>query len=66
MSYLRAEDVLPLEVLFLVQKYVSGETIYILSKERKNGEIIPVQKRFLNVEIKRLSGNTNAVFPLRI
>lgn len=66
MSYLRAEDVQPLEVLFLVQKYVSGETIYILSKERKNGEIIPVQKRFLNVEIKRLSGNTNAVFPLRI
>jgi len=35
MSYLRAEDVLPMEVLDLVQKYVSGETIYIPSREKK-------------------------------
>lgn len=36
MSYLRAEDVLPIEVLALVQKYVSGEAIYIPSREKKN------------------------------
>lgn len=36
MSYLRAEDVLPMEVLALVQKYVSGESIYIPSREKKN------------------------------
>lgn len=36
MSYLRAEDVLPMEVLDLVQKYVSGVSIYIPSKEKKN------------------------------
>ena len=40
MSYLRGEDVLPIEVLDLVQKYVSGKNIYIPSKEKKNwGEI---------------------------
>lgn len=36
MSYLRAEDVLPMEVLALVQKYVSGESIYVPSKEKKS------------------------------
>jgi len=36
MSYLRAEDVLPMEVLDLVQRYVSGESIYIPSREKKN------------------------------
>ncbi|HHW67853.1 MAG TPA: hypothetical protein GXX16_09160 [Epulopiscium sp.] len=35
MSYLRAEDVLPIEVLTLVQKYVSGESIYIPAKGKK-------------------------------
>lgn len=36
MSYLRAEDVLPMELLALVQEYVSGESIYIPSRGKKN------------------------------
>ncbi|NLC18463.1 MAG: hypothetical protein GX757_04460 [Clostridiales bacterium] len=36
MSYLRAEDVLPTEVLDLIQKYVSGVSIYIPTREKKN------------------------------
>ncbi|WP_373218233.1 CD3324 family protein [Ruminococcus sp. 5_1_39BFAA] len=33
MGYLRAEEVLPKEVLALIQQYVDGQTIYIPRKE---------------------------------
>ena len=36
MSYLRAEDILPKEVIETIQQYVSGKTIYIPSKEKKD------------------------------
>lgn len=32
MSYIRAEDILPKEVLELIQQYVDGQTIYIPRK----------------------------------
>lgn len=32
MSYIKAEDILPEEVIALVQQYVDGETIYIPRK----------------------------------
>lgn len=32
MSYMRAEEVLPLEILAVVQQYVDGQTIYIPRK----------------------------------
>lgn len=35
MSYLRAEDILPEEVIEIIQQYVSGKTIYIPSKEKQ-------------------------------
>lgn len=35
MSYLRAEEILPKEVLELVQQYISGRSIYIPSREKK-------------------------------
>lgn len=35
MSYLRAEEILPKEVLEMVQQYVSGRSIYIPSIEKK-------------------------------
>ena len=34
MSYIRAEEVLPAEVLKLIQQYVDGQTIYIPRKEK--------------------------------
>ena len=33
MGYIRAEEILPLEVIELVQQYVDGESIYIPRKE---------------------------------
>jgi len=36
MSYLRAEEILPKELLEEIQRYVSGRTIYIPSKEKQN------------------------------
>lgn len=35
MSYLRAEEILPKEVLELVQQYVSGKAIYVPCREKQ-------------------------------
>lgn len=35
MSYLRAEEILPKEVLELVQQYVSGKAIYVPYREKQ-------------------------------
>ena len=35
MSYVRAEDILPKELIETIQQYVSGESIYIPCKEKK-------------------------------
>ena len=36
MSYISAEDILPKELIETIQQYVSGKSIYIPSKEKKN------------------------------
>lgn len=36
MSYLRAEEVLPEELIQTIQQYVNGKTIYIPSKDKKD------------------------------
>ena len=36
MSYISAEDVLPKEVIEIIQQYVSGKSIYIPCKEKKD------------------------------
>lgn len=35
MSYRRAEEILPMEIIELIQQYVDGENIYIPKKEGK-------------------------------
>lgn len=35
MSYISAEDVLPKEVIEIIQQYISGKSIYIPCKEKK-------------------------------
>lgn len=35
MSYLSAEEILPKELIEMIQQYVSGTTIYIPSKEKQ-------------------------------
>ena len=36
MSYLRAEEVLPEELIQTIQQYVNGKTIYIPSKDKRD------------------------------
>jgi Mor family transcriptional regulator len=36
MSYISAEEILPKELIETIQQYVSGKSIYIPSKEKKN------------------------------
>ena len=38
MSYRKAEEILPMEIIELIQKYVDGENIYIPRKENKRKE----------------------------
>ena len=40
MSYLRAEEILPKEVLELVQQYVSGKAIYVPCREKQPWAIV--------------------------
>lgn len=35
MSYIKAEEILPKEVIEIIQQYVSGTSIYIPSKDKK-------------------------------
>ena len=36
MSYINATDVLPKELIEIIQQYISGKTLYIPCKEKKN------------------------------
>ena len=38
MSYRKAEEILPMEIIELIQKYVDGENIYIPRKENERKE----------------------------
>lgn len=38
MSYRKAEEILPVEIIELIQTYVDGETIYIPRKENQRKE----------------------------
>lgn len=38
MGYRKAEEILPLEIIELIQKYVDGENIYIPRKENQKRE----------------------------
>lgn len=47
MSYRRAEEILPMEIIKLIQQYVDGESIYIPRKESNR------QKWGKNTQIKQ-------------
>ncbi|RDU24594.1 CD3324 family protein [Anaerosacchariphilus polymeriproducens] len=56
MSYRKAEDILPLEIIELIQKYVDGENIYIPRKENQrkkwgNNTLIRQELEKRNVQI---------------
>ena len=43
MSYIRAEEVLPKELIETIQQYVNGKAIYIPSTLKRSGEVILIQ-----------------------
>lgn len=47
MSYLRAEDILPKELIETIQQYVNGKSIYIPSKEKQDWGTKTDTKQFL-------------------
>ena len=42
MSYISAEEVLPLELIETIQQYVNGKAIYIPSIKKIRGEVIQI------------------------
>ena len=38
MSYIKAENILPKELIEAIQQYVEGKSIYIPSKEKQEGQ----------------------------
>ena len=46
MSYIKAENVLPQELIEAIQQYVDGESIYIPSKEKQDWGTKSNAKRF--------------------
>ena len=65
MCYIKAKEVLPIEVIELIQKYVEGEVIYIPKREsnRKNwGETTNIREeirlRDLNIYSEYIKGTS--------
>ena len=47
MSYIKAEDILPKELIEAIQQYVDGRSIYIPTKERQDWGTKTDTRRFL-------------------
>lgn len=65
MSYIKAQDVLPEEIIKLVQEYVDGEYLYVPRKNEnrkswgeKNGSIKTLKKRNVEIFNKYIKGTT--------
>lgn len=64
MSYIRAEEVLPRELIETIQQYVNGKSIYIPSREKQIWGSKTDTKQFLqerNVEIYRRYRNGRSI-----
>lgn len=46
MSYIKAEDILPKELIETIQQYVEGKSIYIPSKEKQEWGTVTKSKTF--------------------
>lgn len=65
MSYIRAEDVLPKELIETIQQYVNGKAIYIPSISKKAWEVIRIQNNICKSETSGYIRNIRPVY-LRI
>ena len=62
MSYVRAEDILPEELITAIQQYVSGRSIYIPCKEKRAGAARQKRGNIIKVEMPRSTGSISAAF----
>ena len=66
MSYISAEDVLPKELIETIQQYVSGKSIYIPCKEKKNwGSETKTKQYYINRNHEICTKHKNEV-PVKI
>ena len=52
MSYIRADEILPKELLEAIQQYIDGQTIYIPRKKNRNGGAELPRRNFSANEMK--------------
>ena len=53
MSYIRADEALPRELVEKIQQYVNGTVLYVPSRERKTGEAGPMRSAFMKAATRR-------------
>lgn len=65
MSYMRAEEVLPQEILASVQQYVDGQMLYIPRKteEKEPGDRLLTQRGSWNSEINACTQSISREYP---
>ncbi len=61
MSYTKAENVLPKELVEAIQQYVSGVSLYIPRKEKKAGEAGRKSSMIIGCEIRRFMENNRYI-----
>ena len=62
MSYIRAEDILPKELIETIQQYVSGKSIYIPCKEKKDwGSETKTRQFYINRNLEICRKHKNGV-----
>ena len=66
MSYINATDVLPKELIEIIQQYVSGKTLYIPCKEKKNWGSESKIKQYYKIFFHRLLPNKSSLFSFKI
>lgn len=60
MSYIKAEDILPKELLETIQQYVNGQLIYIPCKEKQEWGAGTDSRRFFRERNERIFDSFNA------
>lgn len=62
MSYIRAEEVLPKEVIEIIQQYVSGKSFYIPCKDKKDwGSESKIRQYYMNRNQEICSKHENGI-----
>lgn len=67
MSYIRAEEILPKELIEAIQQYVDGESIYIPSKEKQDWGTKTDARRFFQERNEKIfEGSLRGMRPFEL